>query len=219
MNFYIVVEGRVVEKAVYKVWVPEIRRELNYVDHPSMMITDNFSIVSGNGYPNYFQTIEDAIQDVASFSTHTRLVISVDSEDMTLVDKWQEIDNFVQSIGVTVDYRIVVQHFCFEAWALGNRRIAARHPKNLKLQSLRKFYDVLKDDPEGLPGIPLDGLNRSQLAAVYLQLMLNDKYKGLSYSKSNPRVVAHAKYFHALRTRWEDTGHIQSFDELTSAFS
>ncbi len=219
MNFYIVVEGKVVEKSVYKVWIPELRNNLSYVDHPSGLIDENFVIVSGNGYPNYFNTIEGAILDVSSYASPTRLIICVDSEDMTLIDKYQEIDEFVKNIDSMIDYRIVVQHFCFETWALGNRRIAARNPKNPRLQQFRKLYDVIKNDPEEMPGIPSEGLNRSQLASIYLQLTLNDKNKRLTYSKSNPNVVANLKYYKALKTRHDDTKHIKSFDAFMSAFS
>ena len=218
MNFYMVVEGKVVEKSVYKVWVPEIRSDITYVDHPSKLRDNNFAIVSGNGYPNYFDTIRDAIIDVSSIVVPTRLIVCIDSEDMTLIDKHHEIDSFINDIGQPIDYRVVVQHFCFETWALGNRRIAARNPKNPRLQQFRRLHDVLKLDPENMPGLTSEGLNRSQLAATYLQLTLNDKNKRLTYSKSNPHVVAHSKYFKALKSRRSDTSHIKSFDAFLAAF-
>lgn len=213
-----VVEGKIVEKAVYKIWVPEIRNDIKYVDHPSKLANNHFTIVSGNGYPNYFDTIKDAAYDVSASNITTRLIVCVDSEDMTFADKYAEIDSFINSINLPIDYRIVVQHFCFETWALGNRRIAARNPKNPRLQQLRRLHDVLKLDPEDMPGLPSEGLNRSQLASTYLQLTLNDKNKRLTYSKSNPHVVANSKYFKALKSRRTDTGHIKSLDAFISAF-
>ena len=214
-----VVEGKVVEKSVYKVWVPEIRNDLTYVAHPSELINNNFTIVSGNGYPSYFETIKDAIGDVSSSAVPMRLIVCIDSEEMTLNDKYLEIDDYIKDVGPPQDYRIVVQHFCFETWALGNRKIPSRNPKNPKLQRFRKLHDVLKKDPEEWPGLPSEGLNRSQFAEYYLQLILNDRYKRLTYSKSNPHVVAHAKYFEELKLRRADTGHIKSFEAFISAFS
>src|SRR5262245_58688133 len=122
MNIYVVVEGRVVEKAVYTVWIPEINNALVPAALPADVVGDNrFIILSGNGYPQYFDTIRAALEDVASSNTFQRLVICIDSEDMTLEEKRAEVIAFVEGTEYRhVDYRVVVQHFCFETWALGN---------------------------------------------------------------------------------------------------
>lgn len=225
MNCYVVVEGRVVEKAVYQKWIPLVNGSLSYVEHPSLVTQDNFLIVSGNGYPNYLQVIEDALLDVRDCkdavgnALFDRLVICVDSEDMTCADKFNEIDDFVKSTKISIsDYRIVVQHFCFETWALGNRRIGARNPKNPKLVKYKKLHDVMYLDPEELPSLPEDRLNRSQFAEVYLRLMLNDKNKNISYSKSKPDAVVHEKFFSEIKSRKAQTGHIQNFQAFLDAF-
>ena len=183
MNIYIVVEGRVVEKAAYTVWIPEINKDLA----PAMFLPDvagnNFFIVSGNGYPAYFDTIHAALEDVASSATFDRLVICIDSEDMTLEQKRDEVIAFVDSTEYAhIDYRVVVQHFCFETWALGNRAIGRRNPQNESLLKYRRFYNVLTRDPEGLPALDDERLTRSQFAEKYLRMTLIDKIKNLSYS-------------------------------------
>ena len=115
MNVYVVVEGRVVEKAAYRVWIPQVNNALTYAALPPDVVGDNrFLIVSGNGYPQYFEVIRRALEDVAADNTFQRLVICIDSEDMTLAEKRTEVEQFIQETEYAyVDYRIVVQHFCF----------------------------------------------------------------------------------------------------------
>jgi hypothetical protein len=219
VNVYVVVEGRIVEKAVYTSWIPLINNSLSAARYVTEVDTDNFFIVSGNGYPQYFDTILSALEDVATSDIFNRLVICIDSEDMSLQDKHQEVVDFVQDSGYAhIDYRVVVQHFCFETWALANRRIGRRHPQTEPLRSYRQFYNVHSLDPEGLPALAREGLNRSQFAAKYLRVTLNDRYKNLSYSKGNPDVVAHPKYLGELQARLNDTQHIQSFRAFLNAF-
>lgn len=219
MNIYVVVEGRVVERVVYKEWIPLVNSALRYAPYIENVIDNHFFIVSGNGWPQYFEVVRAALEDVAANDTFSRLVICVDSEEMTLAEKYQEVDDFVLSTGIHhLDYRIVVQHFCFEAWALGNRTIGARNPKNPILAAYKKAYDVVKFDPEGLPGRDQEGLSRMQFAEKYLRLMLNDKNKNLTYSKNKPDHVAHPKFFSQLQIRRQDTDHIRSFDAFLRAF-
>jgi len=42
MNVYVVVEGRVVEKAVYKVWIPEVNSELSPARYMGDVVQNNF---------------------------------------------------------------------------------------------------------------------------------------------------------------------------------
>lgn len=219
MNLYIVVEGRIVEKAVYKEWIPHINPMLSYVEYLSDVVNNNFVIRSGNGYPGYFDLIENGLRDVAADQKYSRLIICIDSEDMTRQDKYNEVDAFVKRTRIVgVDYRIVVQHFCFETWALGHRKIG-RNPKDARLIGYRRLYNVTADDPEGLPNLPTERLNRSQFAEKYLRLMLNDKNKQMTYSKRNPSYVAHPKFMKNVRSRFEDTGHIGSFGAFLTAVS
>lgn len=221
MNVYVVVEGRIVEKEVYTVWIPQVNKTLS----PAVLLTDvsdnNFFIVSGNGYPQYLDIIHAGLEDVASTDMFDRLVICVDSENMSLDDKRDEIAAFVNSTTYAhIDYRVVVQHFCFETWALGNRRIGRKHPAHDSLLGkYRGIYNVLTHDPEGLPALVNERLNRSQFAEKYLRVTLNDRNKNLSYSKHNPSVVAHPTYFSNVRRRLQETGHISSFQAFIDAFA
>jgi len=216
----VVVEGRVVEKAVYTVWIPLVNNTLTRAAYLTDVAGNNFYIVSGNGYPQYFDVIDAALQDVAADDTFDRLVICIDSEEMTLEEKREEVVTHVQGTGFGhVDYRVVVQHFCFETWALGNRVIGSKNPQNEALRRYRQLYNVRSRDPEGLPALDEEQLTRSQFAEKYLRLMLNDRHKSLTYSKANPRVVAHPKYFQHVCNRLNDTHHIQSFRAFLEAFA
>ncbi len=218
MNYYVVVEGAATEKEVYRSWIPLVNTQLEFVSHPSMLDDGKFSIVSGFGYPFYKRIILNAIEDISGMEDLTRLVVCVDSEDMEMAEKFEEIQLLVTSAAFPgLDFRIVVQHFCFETWALGNRKLKGP-THNADLIKLRKFYDVSLLDPEGLPPLTERNLNRSQHASYYLAKLLNNKHKNITYSKSSPGVVAHPKYFDQIRNRLLDTHHINSFDSFLNAF-
>lgn len=218
MNIYLVVEGPVGEKRVYTHWVPLVNPNLRLVNTLGEVASNNLLIISGGGYPNYFDVIRNAIEDVAANSHIDRLVIAVDSEEMSYTEKRQEILDYVRSTGASIDYRIIVQHFCLETWALGNQVVVARRPKDQKLREYREIFDVLTNDPELLPDYAPDRLNRSQFAAHYLKKILNEKYRTLTYSKSNPIALLHEKYFDRVKNRFRNTGHIASFDDFLKAF-
>lgn len=218
MNFYVLVEGQVSEKKVYRSWIPQLWPHLSYVSDFSLFTENCFSILSGNGYPFYLGMIADGISDVSRLKTPTRLVVCIDSEEMTRDEKLGEIENYIKAHGGNdIDYRVVVQHFCFETWALGNRKLcgAANDPEIIEL---RHNYDVNKFDPEGLPANTKRSLNRSQHAEFYLRKLLNNKHKNLTYSKNNPEQLVHPKYLQQLILRRKQTLHIASFSDFLAAF-
>ncbi len=218
MNIYLVVEGRVGEKQVYAHWVPLVNPSLTVVHSLADVTSNNLVIYSGNGYPQYFDIIKAGVSDVASNSHIDRLVVAVDSEDMSYAGKRAEVNNFISSLRTSVDYRIIVQHFCLETWALGNQAIVTRNPRDQKLREYRRYYDILRSDPELLPEYPPQHLNRSQFAMLYLKKILNEKYRKLTYTKSNPSALLHEKYFQRVKARLTTTGHISSFDDFLAAF-
>src|SRR5205085_7288275 len=94
MNVYVVTEGKV-ESVVYKYWIPCINPLLTHVASLIEVDTNNFFIVSGMGYPGYFKIIENAILDVNNNRKFDRLVISVDAEDLTRKEKYDQIHMFI----------------------------------------------------------------------------------------------------------------------------
>ena len=218
MNIYVVVEGEVGEKKVYKHWIPLVNPTLIYVNHVSEIENDNFAIIAGMGYPQYLKVIEDAIGDVNNYGNIDRLIVAIDSEEMLYEEKLNEINEHVSKFHCVADISTVVQHFCLETWALGNRRIIRPHPQSSKLREYKSFFDIRLNDPELLPGYQAEELNRAQFAFKYLKRALNERYKNLTYTKSNPQPLLHNKYFERVKERLEDTGHISSFRVFLNAF-
>ena len=218
MNYYIVVEGKT-EKYAYHAWIPQINSELTPVNLPEFVTENNYYIVSSMGYPQIFETIDKAIEDVNEIGLYNRLVIFSDSEDMTLEEKQQEIQDYINGKYCSIEIFIIIQHFCFETWALGNRVVFRRNPKTDKLKQFRRIYDVRINDPELLPPHPTNGLNRSQFAEVYLRTILNDRYRNLTYIKGDGIIIGHPKYFSQVKLRYEETGHIQSIAPLFRVFA
>jgi hypothetical protein len=220
MNLYVVVEG-LTEKTVYSEWIPQLNPLLHEVDHVADVTNNTFVIVQGGGMPQYYDLIASAIEDINSLHTFDRFVICVDSEDMTYADKLAEIVAFIKPLNCSVSVHIVVQHFCFEAWALGNHRAMPLSIHDPKLVQLKKHFDVSKRDPELLTPVPDSDLNRAQTAHGYLRAMLRAKWPhGSRYTKGrNAGPVAHTTYLRNLRLRIQNTKHIASFDHLVKAFS
>lgn len=216
MNIYVVTEGKA-EKIVFEHWIPMVNPSLSYIERIDDLTNNNFYVVSGNGYPYYYEIIEDAIQDVNQIG-FDRLVVSLDSEEMTKQDKYTEANEFISQKYCVADIRIVVQHYCFETWALGNRRLIRTNPSLPKLREYMRFFDIKLADPELLPGKPDEELNRAQLSEKYLRCALNDRHRNLTYSKSNPQYLLHPTYFTQVKSRLSDTGHIASFDDFLKAF-
>ncbi|MBI1910791.1 MAG: hypothetical protein HYS21_02200 [Deltaproteobacteria bacterium] len=218
MNIYIIFEGENGIKKLYIDWIQLINPVLNYVSDISQIDNNNFYIIAGMGYPFYLEMISAGIEDVKNNKKFNRLVIIVDSEGMSFEEKKLEIQSEIDKNGYVFDYHIVVQHFCFETWALGNRRIFRGKIKNPKLREYKRIYDVLNNDPELLPDLKDGDINRAQFAYKYLRLILQEKFRNLTYTKSNPGPVNHPTYFSEIKKRFDETGHTASFEHFLNAF-
>lgn len=218
MNIYLVVEG-FGEKRVYSKWIPYVNRNLRVASRITDVTKNHVFIVTGGGYPNYFDIIKDGALDVHASSTFDRLVIGVDSEDLGHDEKLEEISSFMTKIGLDIDYRIVVQHFCLETWALGNRAIVPRQPKTDKVREYRNIWDVLENDPAELPVLPKAQFTRAQFAELYLRAILNDRNRNITYTKRNTKALLNLKYYQQVKTRMQDTNHIASFRGFLAAFN
>lgn len=223
MNVYLVVEGNG-EKEVYKRWIERNFQSLSIVNNIEEVTNNNVLIVSGGGYPNYFNVIKNAIEDICNSTKFDRLVVAIDSEDIEYRRKKVEVgqkinENIPQNHTKQFDYRIIVQHFCLETWALGNRSIFRRNPESAELRNFISFYNVLNSDPEGLPALN-EEMNRAQFALIYLKRIIQEHSPRLGYDKSSPRVLyENNTYFEEIRVRHLDTGHIASFGDFLTAFS
>ena len=107
MNYYIVVEGEIGEKYLYQSWIPLVNPKLKYVDHISMIVENNFSIISGGGFPNYFDVIESAIEDVNFYNRIDKLVIAIDSEELSYSDKLDEMTEYLSKFKCEAETKII----------------------------------------------------------------------------------------------------------------
>lgn len=219
MNLYVVVEGEVGEKKVYASWIPFVNPSLQQVGNISDFDQNNFIIISGNGYPNYFDIIKSAAQDVADNENIDMLVIAVDSEELEMEERFSEIEKYVSELQLEIEYSIIVQHFCIETWALGNQLIVKRNPQSYKLKGFLNKYNVSQSDPELLPSNDELDLNRAQFAERYLRALLQEKYRNLTYTKKNPDALLCEKYYLNVKKRLETTGHVGSFKQFLDVFS
>lgn len=217
MNIAVVTEGSG-DKYLYKYWIPYVNPNITYVEHIEDITSNNFSIVSGGGYPYYLCVIDRAIDDINNHGNINRLVISVDSEEVSLQEKEGEILAYLATKSCSVSVFIIVQHFCIETWALGNRRACPANPNNQPLITFKNFFDVRILDPELLPEYPPMQLKRAQFAEAYLHSMLRDRHDHLSYRKSHPKPLRSYTYFRQMLLRHQDTNHIASFGSFLSAF-
>ena len=213
-----VVEGAT-EKRVYARWIPLANPVLSVISDRDKINSNNVFIVSGGGYPSYFDTIKLGIEDVAGNSKFDRFVVAIDSEEMMFDEKYNAVKEFINDLDPQLKYKIIVQHFCIETWALGNKAIVARNPKEQKIKQYKKIFDVSLQEPELLPPNTKDDLNRAQFAEIYLRRLLNEKYKNLTYTKSNPTALLHDTYYQRIKSRFETTNHIPSFKGFIEAFA
>lgn len=216
MNLYIVSEGAT-EKTVFRYWIPLLNSNLSPVDNIQEIRNNHFYTISAKGFPLIFEVIDAAIQDINATDKFDRLIITVDSEDMTKEDKAAEMAAFVANKPCKAKIHFVIQHFCFETWPLGNRKIIRRNPQNAVLVSYKKLHDVRINDPELLPPNPAENLNRAQFAVKYLKYAIQEHGPKAAYSKTNPLFVCHPKYLAEMLKRLEDTGHIASFADFISS--
>lgn len=219
MNIHIIVEGDIGEKHIYEAWVPFVNPRLSYVSHISLTEKNNFSIVSGGGCPRYFDVIGPAIEDVNNYNNIDRLVIAVDSEELSYSEKLIQIKDRLARFSCKAEIKMIIQDFCIETWALGNRNIISTNSQSRELIQYKKFFNVRSEDPELLPPYEIKEWNRAQFAMHYLKKALNDKFKNLTYNKSNPKALLHEKYFNRVKARYEETNHIKSFNDFLRAFT
>jgi len=210
VSYYIVVEGACAEVKVYPRWISLLNPSLVQVNDVDAVRDGCYYLVSGYGYPNYFSVITNALADMERYTAIRWLVIAVDAELMSYEEKRREIFAFVAKSAVASKIRIIIQNACLETWALGNKLILRRHPQDPTLG---------QQDPEDLPGLDAENLNRAQFAGVYLKRALRDRYPKLIYSKRNPQVIVHYKFFAQLVKRSERDGHIRSFSDFLATFA
>lgn len=219
MTIYVAVEGEV-EGIVFPRWISRLNSTLTQVNAVSLLAENTFYVVSGHGYPQYLKIVAAAAQDVRNLGIVDRLVVSVDAESMSVEQKQEQLRSIVGVLPSSVELRLVVANCCFESWALGNRRLCSRPIGDMhspELAEYRTQYDICVRDPELMPTLCQEQLNRAQFAYRYLSLLV--KEKGRIYSKHSPYYVAEHKYLDALERRVAETEQMLTFRDFLAAVS
>jgi uncharacterized protein YaiI (UPF0178 family) len=212
MNILFVVEGKRTEKKLYKKWIKYVHSSLEFVPTTIDLTGNNFTIISGHGFPGYYEVIKNSILDINKLKNIDYLFICIDSEELSYSEKFNELEKFIKKECPPVNSGLVliVQNHCIETWLIGNKKINLSSAQNQELRKYRDFYNVNTLDPENL--IAIDNRTIAQFTFDYLVLMLREK--GLSYSKSNVSEVNNKSYFNQLVKRFEQHNHIKSFGYL-----
>jgi hypothetical protein len=218
MRYYIVVEGKCGERKLYPHWIKHANNLLTQVFTIADVKADCYFLISGDGFPQYYNIIDNAIDDINTWNNIDFLIVAVDSEENSYIDKYNDILNYIGKRFNNAHFKINIQHTCLDTWALGNRIVFRRHPESETLRKYLSIYNVRVDDPELLPDFSSNDMNRAQFAFSYLKVMLTDRYPKLVYTKSNPSVLFHPKYFEQVQKRLVETQHIKSFQSFLDAF-
>lgn len=219
MNYYILVEGIRTEALIYPQWIKYKFPHLNEVMFPSQLQSNNFCIVSGDGYPAYLDKITKSIDDILSQRIDCRFIVAVDSEEFTAQSVRAEVIAKISAHpnSSRIDYRVIVQQFSIEAWALGNDVIFKRNPTDSELLKYIARYNVNIDDPEKIPaGNHFNFNTRAQFATSYLKKIFNER--NISYSKNSPGEVGKSHYYDQIEQRNTNTGHVSTFRDFYNAF-
>jgi len=217
MNIVVFTEGKG-DRKVYKSWIPFVNNQITFVNNIDEIIQDNYTVILGFGYPSYFDDIRGVIQLVNAHGNIDRLVLGVDSEDKTLLQKRQEMTTFLSAESCNSPVFVVYQHFCLETWALANRNVCPANANHQSFQTFKRFFDVLTYDPENLRAYPLNNWNRARFAEAYLKAMLQASNLHITYHKSRPTPLLNQQYFQEVLLRHTSTGHIPSFAFFINAF-
>jgi hypothetical protein len=233
VNLLFLVEGGKTEPKVYKAWLQHLFPSLTFVVRPEDMTMNTYRIIAGNGYPSMVDRqnnnsevsrLEACLIDIEKFGNVNHFFICIDSEEHSYTARFHELKSKLDDLksGYNIDsskteIHIIIQHCCFETWALGNAEIPNEYSSigsSPVLSEFQAYYDILVNDPEEMSSFPPGHIFRTK--AKFHERYLKEYLKefGLSYSKKDPKVVADKKYLDALKKRCESMNHLSSLKLL-----
>lgn len=233
MNLLFLVEGGKTEPKVYKAWLQHLFPSLTFVLTPEEMTINTCRIIAGHGYPKMVSkptkepgvsSLEACLIDIEKFGNVNHFFICIDSEEHSYTARFHELKSKLDDLksGYNIDsskteIHIIIQHCCFETWALGNAEIPNEYSSigsSKVLSDFKTYYDVLVNDPEEMSCCPPGHTfsTKARFHKRYIKEYL--KQFGLSYSEGNPKVVADKKYLDALKKRCESMNHLSSLKLL-----
>lgn len=211
MSFYFLVEGAQTEKRVYRAWMSYAFPHYYEVSRLEDLHGNTFLLLAGYGYPSYLTHIQAALHDIERHQHVDYFFVCVDAEDHSAESKRHEIMALAPDAFPRVRHAVIVHDCCIETWFLGNDRMVKRFPDSEQLRAWKAFYDVSRDDPEGMRYPPSHSY-RAHFHLDYLKAMFREH--DLAYSKKHPGAATHQSYLQALIRRHAQTNHLRSFGYL-----
>ncbi len=215
MNLCFFLEGRRTEPKVYRAWVKPVFPQLTEVGIISDVQRDNYLLISGYGYPQLLNRVDEILVDITRHGGIDHFFICLDAEDDPPEDRAREIETRLARKPSNTLHHIIIHNCCIETWFLGNSRLMKKNPQSERLRRFKEFYDVSVKCPE-LMECPAGYGVKAHFHLDYLKEMMIEK--GLSYTKENPREVQKRTYLAALAKRHDKTGHLESFGWLVGAW-
>lgn len=218
MNIFFLVEGNSTEKKVYPKFIEYFfEGKLMRVREFDKITTNNYFLLSGNGYPSIFtEILRNAILDINAIRNYQYLVLTVDADETSILERQQELlfylNKFKTEEGIVLhencQIKLIVQNRCLETWFLGNKKVYKNNPSGQRFLEYQKFYNVQTSDPELMPVYP-DFDTHASFHLDYLKEML--KERNIRYTKNYPRDVAEKHYLEQLVRRGKEDEHLESF--------
>ncbi len=81
MNLYFLVEGRRTERKVYPMWLSILKPEIKRVNYAVDAASNNYYLISGEGYPLLFNQLRNSILEVNEIGKYDYLVLCLDAEE------------------------------------------------------------------------------------------------------------------------------------------
>ncbi|MBX7223212.1 MAG: hypothetical protein K1Y36_25070 [Blastocatellia bacterium] len=217
MNIYFLLEGAKTEPIVYQAWLAYLAPHLTKVKLFNQATHNNFYLFSVGGVTQVIPKLPTAIEEVNQAGNYDFLVVSRDSEDLSVAEIHQEVDDCVRTCGVELNppaqLVVIVQNRCIETWFLGNRAFLPAVPGKPELQTYLRFYDVSANDPELMPAYP--GITPAVRFHHTYFSRLHEATTKKPYSKRNPQFVVQKDFLDQLVSRTTDhPGHLQSFQDF-----
>ena len=218
MNLYMLVEGKRTEKKIYPEWLHHTVPHLVRVYRPEDAITNNFYIISGNGYPSILTHTQQAVETINSLGgLYDHFAVIVDCEDVDIESRREEISDIISSnrINSNVNTFIIIQNCCIETWLLGNRKFIQPNPTLPELINCVNYYNVRLNDPEDMNKPEWHSGTTASFHDYYLDKIFKGRTGGhMVYNKNSPGEATKRHYLNSLVKRYTTDSHINTFGEL-----
>lgn len=217
MNLYFLLED---EKSFLKTlpfWLRHMNFKCSRVADIQEVRENNYVLQSGQGVTQLvtkalFDTIDTLLINPGKIDV---LVVILDAEDLEVnVRKQKVLEQIGRKYDIETfdfDIEVFVCNRCFETWLLGCCGLYPADCPDIQSDFYKYYmnYNVEKSDPEKMKPPKGDKDTIAKYHFHYLHELL--RYRGIRYSKNNPKNIATEKYFRGIVERIEKTEHVDSF--------